>query len=209
MPPSLVPALLVLAAFAAGSIPWGLLVAKWVRGVDVRQVGSGNVGATNVARAIGKKWFFVVFALDAAKGVLPVLFLPPVAGDPPSEMLRVGCGLAAVMGHVFSPFLSFKGGKGVATSAGVIAALAPWPALCLLGVFLIVFLAFRYVSLASVAAAVALPPLALAFGSSREFVVFAVLAAALVVFRHRTNLARLAAGTEPKGFGRKGAGDAG
>ena len=202
MPEAAVPALLVLAAFAVGSIPWGLLVTKWVAGVDVRKVGSGNVGATNVARALGRGWFFVVFALDAAKGAAPVMLLPGFAGRQETEWLRVACGLAAVLGHVFSPFLGFKGGKGVATAAGVMAALAPWPALCTFGVFLVTFAALRFVSLASVVAAVALAPLAFALGSPREIVIFGVLAAALVIVRHRSNLARIAAGTEPRAFGK-------
>ena len=198
-----VPALLVLAAFAVGSTPWGLLVTRWVAGVDVRTVGSGNVGATNVSRVLGRGWFFVVFALDAAKGAGPVLFFPPLAGTPAPEWLRVACGLAAVLGHVFNPFLRFKGGKGVATAAGVIGALAPLPALGVLGVFLVTLVAFRFVSLASMAAAVALVPLAYSLGSSREVMGFGVIAAAIVIVRHKSNLARIAAGTEPRVFAKK------
>ena len=198
-----VPALLVLAAFAAGSVPWGLLVTRWVAGVDVRTVGSGNVGATNVSRVLGRGWFFVVFALDAAKGAAPVLLLPPLAGTPTAEWLRAACGLSAVLGHVFSPFLGFKGGKGVATAAGVIGALAPVPALGVLAVFLVTLFAVRFVSVASMAAAVALAPLAYLLGSSREVVVFGVIAAALVISRHKSNLARIASGTEPRVFGEK------
>ena len=196
-------ALAVLAAFAAGSIPWGLLLAKWVAGVDVRTIGSGNVGATNVSRALGRKWFFVVFALDAGKGALPVLFFPALAGHPGADWLRVACGLAAVLGHVFNPFLAFKGGKGVATAAGVILALDPRPAVAALGVFLLVLVLFRYVSLASICAAVALAPLMLLFGLSMEVVVFAVLAASVVVLRHRANLGRIAKGSEPRVFAKK------
>src|SRR5262245_35823075 len=95
------PALLVAAAFAVGSIPWGLLLTKWLAGVDVRTVGSGNVGATNASRVLGRKWGAVVLVLDAAKGVLPVLFFPSLAGRDGVEWMRVACGLAAVLGHVF------------------------------------------------------------------------------------------------------------
>jgi glycerol-3-phosphate acyltransferase PlsY len=203
MPEGLVPALLAAAAFLLGAVPFGLLVAKAVSGVDVRTVGSGNVGATNVSRALGRPWFFVVFALDAGKGVAPVLLFPGFAGLPHSEWMRAGCGLAAVLGHVFSPFLRFRGGKGVATGAGAAAALAPLPALAALGVFVLVLTAFRYVSLASVCTAVALAPLSLAFGASPQVAVFGVVAAAIVVARHRENLGRIAAGTEPRIFARK------
>lgn len=203
MPDALPCALAILAAFAAGSIPWGLLLTKWVAGVDVRTIGSGNVGATNVSRALGRKWFFVVFALDAAKGALPVIFFPALAGHPGAEWLRVACGLAAVLGHVFNPFLAFKGGKGVATAAGVILALEWLPALAALGVFLVVLAIFRYVSLASICAAVALAPLTYLLGPSAEVVVFSVLAASVVVLRHRANLGRIANGSEPRIFAKK------
>ena len=203
MPEVLLPTLLVVAAFVVGSIPTGLIIAKQVAGVDVRTVGSGNVGATNVSRALGGKWFFVVFALDAAKGVAPVLLFPGIAGHPGSEWLRAACGLAAVLGHVFSPFLQFKGGKGVATGAGATAALW-WPVV--LGafvVFMVVLTIFRYVSLASVCCAFSLAPFALAFGAPPPVVVCGVVVASVVIARHRTNLGRLAAGTEPRVFARK------
>jgi len=203
MPEVLLPALLVVAAFLLGSIPWGLLLTRWVAGVDVRTVGSGNVGATNVSRALGGKWFFVVFALDAGKGVAPVLLFPGFAGHPHSEWLRAACGLAAVLGHVFSPFLGFKGGKGVATGAGATAALAPLPFLGAFAVFMIVLLVFRYVSLASVCCAFAVAPLALAFGAPAPVVVYGVVVGAVVIARHRANLGRIAAGTEPRVFARK------
>ena len=203
MEDGLATALCVLAAFAVGSIPWGLLLARWVADVDVRTVGSGNVGATNVARTLGRRWFFVVFALDAAKGVAPVLLAPRILGNAAPAWIDVACGLAAVLGHVFNPFLRWKGGKGVATAAGVCGALAPIPALCALGVFLVVLAAMRFVSLASIVAAAALPPLALAFGARTPVVVFGVIVAAVVTLRHRANLGRIAAGTEPRVFAKK------
>lgn len=196
-------ALCVLAAFAVGAIPWGLLVTRWVAGVDVRSVGSGNVGATNVSRVLGRPWFFVVFALDAAKGAVPVLVAPRILGVHATEWTDVACGLGAVLGHVFNPFLRWKGGKGVATAAGVCGALAPLPALCAFGVFLAVLAVARFVSLASICAAAALPPLAFVLGSPTPVVVFGVVVAAVVTLRHRANLGRIAAGTEPRIFAKK------
>jgi len=198
MPVSALTALVVAAAFLVGAIPWGLLLTKWIAGVDVRTVGSGNVGATNAGRVLGGKGFALVLALDASKGALPVLLLPRVAGPDAPTWLPVACGLAAVLGHVFSPFLRFKGGKGVGTSLGAIAALAPLAGVAALGAFLVALLLFRYMSLASVVAAVALAPAALALHESREFVAFAALVAAVVIVRHKANLGRIAAGTEPR-----------
>jgi glycerol-3-phosphate acyltransferase PlsY len=193
----------VVLAFAVGAIPWGLMLARWVAGVDVRTVGSGNVGATNVARVLGKKWFPVVFVLDAAKGAVPVLFFAKLAGQPESDWLPAACGLAAVLGHIFNPFLRFKGGKGVATAAGVLATLAPLPGLVALLSFLLVFALFRYVSLGSIAAALAVVPAALVVGSKPAVTGFCALAAAVVLVRHRGNMARIAAGTEPRVGARK------
>jgi acyl phosphate:glycerol-3-phosphate acyltransferase len=195
--------LLVVAAYAVGAIPWAYFVTKWVAGVDLRTVGSGNVGATNASRVLGRKWFLVVFALDAAKGVAPVLWFPALAPSGGADGVRVACGLAAVLGHVFNPFLRFKGGKGVATAAGVIAALAWRAALGAFGVFALVLVAFRYVSLASIVAALALAPLAWAFGESPWVVAFGALTALVVVARHRPNVARIAAGAEPRVFAKK------
>ena len=198
-----VPALFVVAAFAVGAIPWGLLLTRWVAGVDVRTVGSGNVGSTNVTRVLGGKWFPVIFGLDGAKGIAPVLLFPGFAGHPDAEWLRVACGLAAVLGHVFNPFLNFKGGKGVATAAGVVGGLSAMALAGVVTVFLIVFFAFRYVSLASICCAAALVPFTFVLGCSIEVKLFGVLAATVVIVRHRSNMARIAAGTEPRVFSKK------
>jgi len=209
MPDALVAALALAAAFAVGMIPWALLVTKWVAGVDVRTVGSGNVGATNAARVLGRKWFPLMFALDAAKGAAPVLLFPAIAAHfaagADTEWLHVACGLAAVLGHVFNPILGFKGGKGVATGAGAIAALALLPALCALGVFGLVLLAFRYVSLASVCGTISLIPWVIVFGGPDRgpLLAFVAIVATTVTIRHVANLRRIAAGTEPKVFEKK------
>lgn len=199
------PGLLAVAgSYLLGSIPFGLLLARWVAGVDVRTVGSGNVGATNVGRVLGHKGFAVVLVLDAVKGAIPVLVLAPLTATDPSQLdlLRALCALFAVLGHVFSVFLRFRGGKGVATTLGAIVALSPLAALATLIVFLLVIVAFRIVSLASVAAAVAFPFAVYFVGGSRESLGFAALVALLVIVRHRSNLIRIAQGTEPRGFGR-------
>ena len=202
--PAAVAAVLV-ASYLAGSIPFAFLLTRWVRGVDVRTVGSGNVGATNASRVLGPRWFLVVFTLDALKGALPVLLLAGAAGvaDDALPHLRMGCGLAAILGHVFPVFLGFRGGKGVATGAGVLTALATLPALSALGVFFVALLAFRYVSLGSVIASAALPVLAWLYGTDVEIVVFCGAVAALVIVLHRKNIARIAAGTEPRVFQKK------
>lgn len=203
----------LLAAYVAGSVPFAFLLGKF-KGVDIRQVGSGNIGATNLGRACGKKWGIAAFALDALKGALPVLaagffrreFAPAGAEAWQLALLWVGVGIMAVLGHVFPVWLGFKGGKGVATSLGVL--LGFWPVLTLPGLaagLLWVGLCYGtgFVSLASVLAAAAVPPLAwcaaIYFKEDRlVFGGFALALAMLVIFKHRGNIARLKAGTEPK-----------
>jgi glycerol-3-phosphate acyltransferase PlsY len=212
---------LIPAGYLVGSIPFGLIVGL-ARGVDVRKAGSGNIGATNVGRLLGGKFFALVFVLDVLKGLLPMLAAGVVlgfrAGDRAGYLLWLLVGFAAILGHMFSAFLRFKGGKGVATSSGVMLGLWPYftlPGLVGAAVWGVVFKASRIVSLASVAGAVAFPVayviIALALGwpilgAQLPLLVFAFLVAGLIVFRHRSNLARLRAGTEhrftPKGVAR-------
>jgi glycerol-3-phosphate acyltransferase PlsY len=207
--------LLPVAAYFYGSVPFGFLAAKLIRGVDIRESGSGNIGATNAARVLGFKFFPPIFLLDVSKGLAPtlaaVLLAPKTPFSPPA--LAVATGLAAILGHVFPVYLGFKGGKAVATSTGVFAVLAPWALAVCAGVWAVVFGLFRYVSLASMAAAVALPvavwtlhgdPLA----GGRYLAVVSVLGAAFVVYLHRGNIRRLLNGTEHKiGSGRKARAD--
>jgi glycerol-3-phosphate acyltransferase PlsY len=207
-----------LASYLAGAVPFGYLLVRLRTGKDVRTMGSGNIGATNVARVLGLGWFLPVFALDFLKGFAPVFWLAPwVAREFPCTIcpslkvsLAVLCGLCAAAGHMWPVFLDFKGGKGVATTAGILFALNWVAALIGLGVWAAVFAAFRYVSLASVVASLAVP-VAHHFTERRfrecwratwVITIFLGVAAALVVWRHRDNLRRLAAGTE-KRFGRK------
>lgn len=203
--------LALFAAYLCGSIPTAYLAGRLLKGVDLRTVGSGNLGATNVYRNLGTVPAIVVLLLDAAKGAIPVLFLPRHINGvwffEGREVMwwALGLGIVAIAGHAKPIFLGWKGGgKGVATAAGVFGAIAPAG----LGVALIVFIAVAagsgFVSLASIAAAVTLPiavALTLAIDSPAFYV--AVLVALFVVWSHRANIARLRAGTEPKTFGKK------
>jgi len=183
----------LLAAFLVGSIPTGVLVAR-SRGVDLRKVGSGNIGATNVGRALGKKWATFVLIVDAGKGALPVLVIGRYLSDP---WLPALAGLAAVLGQVFSIFLRGRGGKGVATSLGAGLALAPLPALACLGTFLVFFAAFRIVSIGSLAAVTCFPLFLWLFHlGTAPRLTFALAVAVLVIVRHRANMGRLARGEE-------------
>ena len=182
-----------LAAFLCGSVPFGYLIGKWNK-VDLRRQGSGNIGATNVWRVLGKGWGSLAFLLDFLKGFLPVLYLYLCTEG---EVILVSAALAAILGHNFTPWLGFKGGKGVATSAGVLAALLPLS----FGVVIVVWVAFfavwRIVSVASLAAAVALPIATWFFYPGHlVFFGFTVVAGLLTIVRHKANIGRLLRGEE-------------
>lgn len=219
-------------AFLLGSIPFGLIIAK-AKGIDIRQHGSGNIGATNVLRVIGKKYGITCLILDALKGFIPTLIaisvirfvgmknpmtieaLTPYAHDFPiltAQIFQVLTGLLAILGHNYSPWVGFKGGKGIATSAGVLIALMPAAIVILLVIWFAVFFISKYVSLASIIAAAALPLVTL-WGSyfhgkiadgtwNKPLFVFNLLIAILAIWKHRTNIQRLRAGTENR-FQRK------
>ena len=191
-------------AYLIGSLPTGLLLARLAR-VDPRQHGSGNIGATNVARTAGMRLGILTLLLDAIKGALPVLLAPRLfaAADPAlAGKLRVTAALSAVAGHVFSVWLRFKGGKGVATGLGAILALAPASLLLPLMLFVAVFAGLRWVSLASIVAAIAAPMSAAMAGYPAPTVLAMVAIALLIVSRHRENIERILAGTEPRFGGR-------
>jgi len=191
----------LLLAYLVGGIPFGLIVAKVLRGVDIRRLGSGNIGATNVLRAVGWKGGLAVLFLDAAKGFFPVLLAKSLSGNP---ILAVAAGLASMLGHTFSPFLRFTGGRGVATGLGVVLALSWQAALSGLAVGLALICAFRYVSLGSIVGAVSLPFFMIIFRQPLAYVAFTALAALLIAVRHLSNIRRLLAGTEHR-FGEKAA----
>ena len=192
-------ALLVVAGYLLGSLSFALLLVRWRTGTDIRTEGSGNAGATNVARAHGKGLGLAVALLDVAKGSAAVLLVRLVTADP---RYAAAAGFAAILGHVFPLYSGFRGGKGVATAVGAFLVLAPLATLACLAVFVAVVAATRFVSLGSVVAMVLLPPAAsLLSHSSRAVVVAAAATAILVVVKHIENLKRLARGEERK-FGR-------
>lgn len=186
--------LLILFAYLLGSVPTGYILGH-VSGVDVRKAGSGNVGATNVARVAGKKLGILTLIGDAAKGFLPVYLAQRLGLD----AIFVGlAALAAFLGHLFPVFLKFSGGKGVATALGALLALAPAPTGVLLLVFIAVALASRIVSLASIAAAAAAPVAVWLLGYPAAVIVVVTAMALLIIWRHEKNIHRLMAGAEPK-----------
>ncbi|HYC51789.1 MAG TPA: glycerol-3-phosphate 1-O-acyltransferase PlsY [Gemmatimonadaceae bacterium] len=193
------PALAVLLSYVAGSIPAAYLAGKW-SGVDLRAHGSGNLGATNVLRVLGPKIGAIVFAVDIAKGAVPVRWLPPMSTSPGTTQvwIAVACGVAAILGHIRPVFLGFsKGGKGVATACGVFLALAPLQTLLSLLIFSVVVLSSGYVSLASLTAAAALPVLlAVSVGWQSPLFLVAMVTSVFVFWTHRANIQRLRSGTE-------------
>ncbi len=181
----------IVVAYLLGSIPFAYLAGR-MRGIDIRTVGSKNVGATNVFRTLGKGIGIAVMVLDIAKGAAGVLIAQALT----EPHWPLAAAAAAILGHVFPVWLRFKGGKGVATAGGAILALTPVPALIVLVLWFVVVVATRYVSLGSILAAIAFPPLLVAFREPWPTLVFGTAAAAVVVFRHRGNIARLRSGTE-------------
>ena len=201
-------AALVGGAYLLGSVPFGLLIGL-ARGTDIRKAGSGNIGATNVGRVLGRPWGVLAFVLDMAKGLVPMLAAGALLGGFSDAHLGVaeyaawvGVGAAAIIGHVLPVFLKFRGGKGVATACGVFSILAPTAALPALALFIGTVWLTKYVSLGSMLASLSLPTIAYATGSPTSIVVTAAAACALIVFRHRSNLVRLRIGTERR-FGRR------
>ncbi len=188
---------LLVASYLLGGIPFGYLYARFVKGVDIRTIGSGNVGATNVARLYppraGILVFLIVFTMDAGKGYAAVELLAPlIKPAPAAEYVPVLAGLAAVLGHSFTPYLGFSGGKAVATTFGVFIALDPVATLVALGVFFVVYAITRAVGAGSVAFAVALPVAVFVHGEAHQSVGYlAVVLGILIVVRHRDNIRKM------------------
>jgi glycerol-3-phosphate acyltransferase PlsY len=217
-------AVAVVQSYLLGAIPFGLLLVRYVKGVDVRTVGSGNIGATNVGRVAGVKLGIIAFILDLGKGLAAATVVPfaicVLANDSYSidasssvfrEMfvgrdftdLRIVCGLSAIVGHVWPVFLRFKGGKGIATSLGVMLGLTPWPTLLAFGTWIVVAAVSRYVSVASITAAAAMPVAFLALewkdlADRWRLLAVIILVTVIVIVRHRGNIRRLIAGTESR-----------
>jgi glycerol-3-phosphate acyltransferase PlsY len=189
----------LLLGYLLGSIPSGYLAGRWCKGIDLRTIGSGSTGATNVLRSVGKGPALVVFLVDVAKGAAAVLLARALSQDASlANWIEVGAGLAALAGHIWPVWLGFKGGKAVATGFGMFLGLA-WPVgLACFGVFLAVLSLSRIVSLASVIAAISLPLLMVAGSNGLANVLIALVAMALVLWRHRSNLQRLIEGSEPR-----------
>src|ERR1043166_6627309 len=198
---------LLFGSYLLGSIPFGYLAGR-LAGTDIRQAGSGNIGATNVVRVLGKRYGYPVFALDVLKGFGAVkISMLAAPGRPPDwnspEILGILAAMSSVLGHLYPPWLKFKGGKGVATSAGALLALTPVATLIGAAVWIIVFWVTRYVSLASIIAAVVLPLVILVVSwhdhnNVKPLLLSSACVAAVVVWRHRSNLSRLMRGTEPR-----------
>ena len=195
-------------AYLIGAVPFGYLVGRIVGKIDIRQHGSGNIGATNVGRVLGSKWGMLVFVLDLLKGLVPVALLSQALIGPESSTLlhwQVAAGIATILGHMFPCWLGFRGGKGVATALGVVAYLAPWPTVAAVVIFGLSFVIWRIVSLASMLASIgfALCQFVLLWPArfSQEnwsLLAFSVLVPALIVGRHRSNIMRIMRGEEAK-----------
>ena len=192
------PLFTLLLGYLLGSLPSGYLAGKWCKDIDLRTIGSGSTGATNVLRNVGKGPALVVFLLDVAKGAAAVLIAGALTqNNPLNDWIQVLAGLAALAGHIWPMWLGFKGGKAVATGLGLFLGLA-WPVgLACFGMFMAVFSLSRIVSLASVVAAISLPLLMAAGSASNANLLVSLVAMALVLWRHRSNIQRLLNGTEP------------
>ena len=198
--------LLAIASYLAGSIPFGYIIGKVVKGVDLRQLGSGNIGATNAGRVLGKKWGILCLILDALKGLLPVALLPQQFFGSESPWLAhatVLAGVSTIIGHMFPCWLGFRGGKGVATSLGVLAILSPWGLLVAAVTFFSSLAVWRFVSVSSMLAAIGFGTFELVRSMPNPFSeakwsqgVFALMVPLLIIVQHRSNISRLLKGEE-------------
>jgi glycerol-3-phosphate acyltransferase PlsY len=179
---------LVALGYLSGSVPYGVLLTSRLKGVDVRKAGSGNIGATNVARVAGKWLGFTVLLLDAAKGALPVLLATRLTSSP---WIVASVGLAAFLGHVFPAWLKFRGGKGVATALGVLAVLQPWSALAGVATYALLFALFRVSSIGSLAGGILAVALSFLLPAPTAYSLLTVVLFGLILFTHRGNIRRL------------------
>lgn len=184
----------VVLAYLIGSIPTAYIVGKLTKGIDIRQHGSGNIGATNTLRVLGKKMGVLVLLADMAKGIFCVLVLPPQN----DAIFKVFIAAAVVFGHIWTIFLGFKGGKGIATTLGVFFALTPVATVCSVIIWIIIFKLSRYVSLASLAMMTALPVLIFTFRHSNNYLFLAITLLITSSYTHKSNIKRLISGSENK-----------
>jgi len=207
---------IIVLSYLVGSIPISIMLTKFVKGVDIRNFGSGNAGGTNVSRILGKKYGVLVILFDAMKGVVAVVFISrlyfgsfPFPNTTPFDdftLIQIIAGISAVIGHIWTIFASFKGGKGIATGLGVLISIVTLDLLMALGVFLVVMYISKYISLASISAAVSVPLIMIIreniFGvdiqSYHTVLPFVIALALLIIYTHRSNLERLFAGSESK-----------
>jgi len=197
--------LIIFLSYITGSIPTSIIMSKLTRGIDIRDYGSGNAGATNVIRVLGWKIGIIVIIVDVGKGVLATLLISKLRIDPvpiSHNLVQIIAGLSAVLGHIWTIFAGFKGGKGVGTAAGMLFSLYPVAGVICLIIFLFVLLTGRYVSVSSMTAAISLPIVILIlnkffnYAISNELFYFAIFMAFLIVFTHRSNIRRLIRGEE-------------
>ena len=208
--PAILLSLIGLGAYVVGATPWGMIIGS-LKGIDPRRAGSGNIGATNIARILGRRWGYACFALDLAKGLVPVLVVGIWVDESAHSLVLkqwawILAGMGAVLGHIFTFWLGFRGGKGVATALGVVIGIFPyftWPGLIAFGIWIVVTLTLRYVSLGSIVAAVSFVPLFVIMNRQQltelwPLGAFAAVVMVLIIVKHRANIRRLIAGTENK-----------
>ncbi len=199
-------------SYLIGGVPFGYIIAI-AKGIDIRQHGSGNIGASNVGRTLGRKYGIIIFVLDLLKGFVSVCFIPVCVSKlqfPTSsgELLVILCGLCSILGHVFPVYLRFKGGKAVATSFGVFIWLAPLSVVISLAIWIVIVLLFRYVSLGSMIGSIAIVGCVIMrendpFGSGKYLTILSSVVAILIIWRHRTNIQRIISGKESKIFSKR------
>ena len=195
-----------IAAYITGAIPFGKIIARYVARIDITTRGSGNIGATNVARELGMKWGIITLILDLLKGFIPVVLFSHLFSQtwPTHEIALAGIGICALLGHMFPIFLGFRGGKGVATALGVYLALSPLSCLCSLVLFIIIVAVWDYISLGSILSAAAMPLFLLLFGKPQPLIIGALIMALLICYKHKVNIQDLIRGEERRWKERKG-----
>lgn len=207
MSPSTALLIAVVLAYLIGSIPFGYLIARYVQGIDIRQHGSGNIGASNVGRVLGARWGILALVLDFVKALLPTWLLPLLLVPEPEWRghAAIACGVAAIVGHMYPCWLWLRGGKGVASALGVVAYLAPVSTAIAFGVFVVTVLAWRIISVSSMLAAIAFALAHFFLNQDRlwtsagwSLTLFSLAIPALIILRHRSNIVRLWRGEEPR-----------